>query len=463
MKELRSIFEDKQSVLRVQFEELECLESSLVYAREYAENLLHYGSPVSVMSAKNGMESQIKETITSKARQELAEDDYIEFIPSVHFCQTQALGEVVSRAVYEITDACQETEIGEEINVTLVVTTSKQVTMPGNVRAMMKLPNGKTEEVEVKGNEDSSISVRYHPQMIGEHKLSITAYRTSLMASPAKINVIPSKGLLYEFGTVGSGVGQLRRPRGVTLMKNGNILICEEENNRMQLFTLDGTHRKFIEFTDFAKPFVPMYSAVSDDGSIFTTDYNNSQIVVHDENGTLIHCFGADRLTVPMGIAVGPTNGNVYVADCFHRCIMVYSQRGEHITTWSSGKSPFSSVRGVTVDRNNGNVIVSDHEQNCIHVFNSEGAHLCQYGGRGREKGKFCYPDSLATDKNGSVYVCEFYENRIQKFDANGKSAACIYSGYGLSWPSGICITDDPSGHVIVAEYETGCVKVFTQ
>ena len=92
----------------------------------------------------------------------------------------------------------------------------------------------------------------------------------------------PDGTVRHKFGSSGTGKGQLKRPRGVA--SDGEyILVSETENNRVQVFSNDGT---FVSMIDSA----------------------------------------ADPLNEPCGLAV-TTNGYVYVADYHNNCIKMYKYR----------------------------------------------------------------------------------------------------------------------------------------
>ena len=45
---------------------------------------------------------------------------------------------------------------------------------------------------------------------------------------------------LYEFGCKGTGDGQLRRPQGLAIDKLNNLVVCDTDNKRLQVFSLEG-------------------------------------------------------------------------------------------------------------------------------------------------------------------------------------------------------------------------------
>ena len=45
---------------------------------------------------------------------------------------------------------------------------------------------------------------------------------------------------LYEIGCKGTGDGQLRTPQGLAIDKLNNLVVCDTDNKRLQVFSLEG-------------------------------------------------------------------------------------------------------------------------------------------------------------------------------------------------------------------------------
>ena len=66
--------------------------------------------------------------------------------------------------------------------------------------------------------------------------------------------------------------------------------------------------------------------------------------------------------------------------------------------------------------------IYHHHRIQIFDVSGNEPKFIRTWGKMGSEVGELSYPYEIILDGEGHVYVCEFGNHRIQKFDLNGKS-----------------------------------------
>ena len=97
------------------------------------------------------------------------------------------------------------------------------------------------------------------------------------------IKVYNSNGrFLYEFGTNGTGNGELNHPAGLAVDKMGHLLVCS--NHRVQVFTLDG---KFVaKFGKYGKElgqmFTPSSVSVLKSGRIVVCEFENRRLQIFE-------------------------------------------------------------------------------------------------------------------------------------------------------------------------------------
>ena len=126
------------------------------------------------------------------------------------------------------------------------------------------------------------------------------------------------------------------------------------------------------------------------------------------------------QFSFPVGVAVNPSTGSVYVADANNNRIQVFDSSGNFIAKFGifgNGDGQFSLPLGVAVNPTTGSVYVADTLNNRIQVFDSSGAFITKFGTTGNGDGQFNNPEGVAVNPStGSVYVADSGHDRIQVF-----------------------------------------------
>jgi DNA-binding beta-propeller fold protein YncE len=115
----------------------------------------------------------------------------------------------------------------------------------------------------------------------------------------------------------------------------------------------------------------------------------------------------------------------------------------------------------------NVSVVYSVEEYSFVRNFGS----LCEFSGYAygciidrRGDVQIVFPTGIAVDSSGNVYIIDSWNDRIQKFTADGKFITKWGSdGYGdgeFKWPIAIAI--DPSDNVYISDYATSRIQKFT-
>ncbi len=189
----------------------------------------------------------------------------------------------------------------------------------------------------------------------------------------------------------------------------------------------------------------PADVAVDPLGNVFVADAGNHRVQKFDSHGNFLGKWGSKgsddgQLLYPYGIAVGfppgpqgeastggegarpaPTFVIILVADTFNHRVQSFDSDGNFLGTWGSrgsGAGQFCYPNGVAVDLS-GNVFVSDWCHR-VQKFDFDGNFLTQWGAKGSATGQFWYPNDIAVDLSGNILVADTDNHRIQRFDSNG-------------------------------------------
>lgn len=182
---------------------------------------------------------------------------------------------------------------------------------------------------------------------------------------------------------------------------------------------------------------------------------------------------GQSQFRKPRGVAVGP-DGSVYVADSNNHRIQKFDADGKFVLAWGSqgvldagtgDPGKFNEPWGVAVGPD-GSVYVADTWNHRVQKFDADGNFITMWGRFGNDEAPeaFWGPRGIAVDPNGNVYVADTGNKRVAIFDANGVSLNTIGSGgYDpgqFDEPVGLAFA--PNGSLYVADTWNQRIQMFT-
>lgn len=144
---------------------------------------------------------------------------------------------------------------------------------------------------------------------------------------------------IRKWGSFGSGAGQLDRPSGLAVDREGNVLVTDALNNRVQTWSPEGELlATWGEAGAGPGQFdTPWGIEVDGQGRIYVVDWRNSRVQQFGPDGTYLSSFGGPgtgegSLDRPAGVSVDSV-GNVYVSDFGRDRSQVYAPDGTPLQT----------------------------------------------------------------------------------------------------------------------------------
>ena len=322
---------------------------------------------------------------------------------------------------------------------------------------------------EYKGQNLYEIS--YQPTIKGKHQLSIKVEDTHIRGSPFAVH---AKLPVEKLGTpIKSITGpELNLPWGIAINQRGEMVISEEEKECISIFSPSGEKRLTFGIQGFRQgQFYTLQGvAVDGEGNILVADCGNHRIQKFTAKGQFLSAVGTRgegplQFSYPRGIAFNAANNKVYVAENGNERVQVLNSDFSfyHMFRKSgSGKGQFHSLCGIACDTA-GNVYLADTGNHRIQVFTAEGQFCRAFGKHGVGRGELNVPWGVAVDTNDIVYVSELWTHRVSVFTSKGD----FITSFGkegvqpgeLKYPYGVAV--DNSGMVYVCDNENNRVQIF--
>lgn len=216
----------------------------------------------------------------------------------------------------------------------------------------------------------------------------------------------------------------------------------------------------------FAKP----YSVAVHHGRIFVGDTVRRSVLVFDIPEQRFFTIGEDDpggLVMPLGMDVDK-QGDLYVVDGNLKIVQVYDRDGKFLRSLGES-SLFHRPAGLAVDADGTRVYVVDiggvtSQEHRVRVLDAlSGALLFDIGKRGTEPGQFNLPRDAAVAPDGSLYVVDGGNFRVEKFSADGKFLNTFGSigrqSGQFSRPKEITV--DKNGNIYVVDTAFGNFQIF--
>jgi len=178
------------------------------------------------------------------------------------------------------------------------------------------------------------------------------------------------------------------------------------------------------------------------------------------QNGEFIH---------PFGVAID-SKGHILVSDKGNHRVQVFDSQGQFLRTFGSeghGDGELMWPQSVVTDKDD-NIIVADMRNHRIQVFDTYGTFLFKIGSQGVQDGQFIMPMDVSIERtSGQLYVCDYFNNRIQIFASTGEHVRSIAledqrpCAISVSVDGGMYVSDKDTNKIYVLDREGTLIKVL--
>lgn len=291
-------------------------------------------------------------------------------------------------------------------------------------------------------------------------------------------------------------------PGGIAIDRAGNVYVADVFNHTIKKITPSGAVTNFAGngqagFKDDVKAASAMFNfpvdlAVDETGNVYVVDEGNNKIRKITTSGSVSTFAGSGSVGAldhrngilatfnqPDGIAID-SKGNLYITDQLNHKIRKITPGGTVSTMAGNGAAgsadnnigilaSFNNPRGIAVDPA-GNVYVGDVGNQKIRLITPAGAvsTLAGSGAAGSRDNangslaEFYFPNGIALDSMGNLYVADCLNNKIRKIETKGYSIKpeLLPEGLHFNYKTGV-ISGTPTENVINNTYTVTAYNIY--
>ena len=267
----------------------------------------------------------------------------------------------------------------------------------------------------------------FYPQPPNEPKLQFLKKFSSALDITTK-----NKGFRdFVFGGEQNEATFIEKPYGTALYK-GSLFVVDARGGGYAVFDLVNDEARFVKPSGAGALRKPINITIDKDGTRYITDTSRHQIVVYDENDRFQRAIGASDQFGPADVAIA--GDKLFVTDVEnHQVHVLDKMSGEVLLTFGDkGNKPgyFLHPSNLAIGPD-GSLYVADTSNFRIQQFTPEGEFLRETGGIGNRPGKFSRPKGVAVDNDGNLYVVDAAFQNIQILAAEDLGALMAFGRAG--------------------------------
>lgn len=211
---------------------------------------------------------------------------------------------------------------------------------------------------------------------------------------------------------------------GLRIGSDGGVWLVDREINQISKFTPEGVTLLVLGMFagqagdnnakyGFNRPATLNFDS---DGNVYVADgYGNTRVAKYSAGGRYIRHWGTPgkgdgQFNLVHEIAVDDVN-RIYVGDRGNSRIQVFDRDGKFLAKWEGIGAPW----GLDYDAREKVIWMCDGDTGRVTKLSLDGKVLGVFGSKGAGPGQFDAAHAIAAGPDGSLYVAETVNNRLQK------------------------------------------------
>ena len=279
-------------------------------------------------------------------------------------------------------------------------------------------------------------------------------------------------------GVAGSSINSLDSNWGISISSDGTLYITDYNNHRIVVVTLSGT-RSVSAFGSGPGSSSNQLKYPNDvfvtDTAVYVMDTGNSRVQKWSRNGTNpMTRPGASSLGTCYYLFIDKYDDLYVSINTDNKVIRFTANSSVYTTVAGTGTTgstsyQFNSPSGMWVDGAR-TLYVADFNNHRIQkwIYNaSSGITVAGTGGSGSSLTQLQNPESVAVDTSGRVYIADRYNHRIVRWAPNATVGVCVVACTGVAGQQAnqlnepISVAFDTNGSMYVSDSSNNRVQKF--
>jgi DNA-binding beta-propeller fold protein YncE len=234
----------------------------------------------------------------------------------------------------------------------------------------------------------------------------------------------------FVFGGKENEGSLVQKPYGVAL-HDGAIFVVDARGNGWGVYDVANGRSSMVRPSGRGALQKPINMSIDSDGTRFVTDTLRNQVLVYDANDRFLKEFGDEGQFKPVDVVI--MDSRLFITDTMHHMIHVLDkQTGESLLTFGeAGSEPGQLYHPTNIALSpDGTVYVSDTTNFRIQEFSADGDFIRAFGAPGTGPGTFSRPKGIAIDRENNIYVVDAAFENVQILHSDG-GALMFFGGPG--------------------------------
>ena len=225
----------------------------------------------------------------------------------------------------------------------------------------------------------------------------------------------------------------LRQPSGVAWDAQGRLLVTDPGLRALIRFDRAGRRMDVFGVRTSQPLVVPLGVTVASDGTILVADGGLQKVLAFGPDGDLRAAYGKPGdFESPADVVASADGTTLWVSDSKKHEVVVLNRKSGNVSARFGKRGTADgelNFPGGLAQSGDGSLYVVDQINARVQVFSPSGEYLETLGGPGTQPGSFVRPKDVAVDEAGLVYVTDAAFNNVQIFDAEHRMLTFVGSG----------------------------------